>query len=84
MMYVHFTDNLYCINKYYLFIRSKIQLLMDTAEDDWANKELHLDLSGFQSAYISSRLYDLSCLHTLNLENNRITKLSDQLSYLSK
>jgi Leucine-rich repeat (LRR) protein len=57
---------------------------MDTAEDDWSNKEIHLDLSGFQSSYITSRIYDLAALHTLNLSNNRITKLSDQLSYLNK
>lgn len=57
---------------------------MDAAEDDWTNKEIHLDLSGFQAEYISSRLYDLAALHTLNLENNRITKLSDQFSYISK
>lgn len=64
--------------------RSKIQLLVDAAEDDWASKEIHMDLSGFQSAYISSRIYDVAALHTLNLENNKITKLSDQISYLSK
>ena len=68
----------------YPVCRSKAQVLMDAAEDDWVGKEIYLDMSGLGAAYISSRLFDVSNLHTLNLENNKLKKLSDQISYLTK
>ena len=61
-----------------------MQELVDIAEDDWSNKCLQLNLSDFGARYITSRIYDISNLRTLILENNRIKKLSDQLSYLTK
>ncbi len=64
--------------------RSKGQLLIDNAEDDWTNKELCLDMSNLGARYVSSRIYDLSKLYSLNLENNKLRRISDQIGYLSK
>jgi hypothetical protein len=57
---------------------------MDAADDDWYGSEIILDMSGLGANYISSRLWDLSNLHTLNLENNKLTKIGDQIAYLTK
>ena len=57
---------------------------MDAADDDWTGAEIVLDMSGLGASYISSRLWDLSNLHTLNLENNKLTKIGDQIAYLTK
>lgn len=63
--------------------RSKIQTIVDTAEDN-TYETLELDLSHLNAPYLSSRVYDLHELRALNISNNQLIRLSPNIQYLDK
>lgn len=65
------------------FPRSKAQQLVDYAEDNHLTA-LDLDLSHLNARHVTSRIYDLTRLQTLNLSHNKLKKISTDIQYLSK
>lgn len=63
--------------------RSKIQELVDKAEDN-VYETFELDLSDLKAPHISSRVYDLHELKTLNISKNRLGRINPNIQYLDK
>ena len=64
----------------YYTTRSKVQVLVDTCEDD--QRLNALDVSGIGATRFTSRIYDLTSLETLNLSHNKLKVLSKNIQYL--
>jgi len=68
------------------FPRSKCQVVLDEAVDvmseDPPNPKRGLILANYNSRYISSRLYDLTTLVTLDLSGNRLKELKPDVQFL--
>lgn len=63
--------------------RSLVQELVDDAEDHIYDT-FELNLSKLNSPHISSRVYDLHELKTLDLSYNRLVRLNPNIQYLDK
>lgn len=56
---------------------------MDKAEDN-VYETFELDLSDLKAPHISSRVYDLHELKTLNISKNRLGRINPNIQYLDK
>eukprot|EP00957_Ditylum_brightwellii_P106643 8136139-Ditylum_brightwellii.AAC.1 len=63
--------------------RSRMQKLVDDAEDSPDNSSLLLDLSNLGAPRVSSRIYDLGTkLISLNLSGNKLSRISPDIADL--
>lgn len=63
--------------------RSKAQAIVDAGEDHLAETQ-ELSLAALSATRVSSRLYDLVELRTLDLSQNKLFRISPNIQFLSK